>query len=82
LKLDLARRSDLCTVLTRDRLFGFAAGAFDLSAQGGDPVDPHFIPLTRFTPGRFLSSPEKLGHEFGMPNLRDSASLRTRIFGN
>jgi len=27
----------------------FAAGAFDLTAQGGDPVDPHFIPLTRFT---------------------------------
>jgi len=65
LKLDLARRSDLRTALTR--LFGFAAGAFDLSVQGGDPVDPHFILLTRFTAGGFLSSPEKLC-EFGMPN--------------
>ncbi|HVR26709.1 MAG TPA: hypothetical protein VMU26_25695 [Candidatus Polarisedimenticolia bacterium] len=53
------------TALTR--LFGFAAGAFDLSVQGGDPVDPHFILLTRFTAGGFLSSPEKLC-EFGMPN--------------
>jgi hypothetical protein len=42
-------------------LFGFAAGAFDHPAQGGDPVDAHFIPLTRFTPERFLSSPGLLG---------------------
>jgi hypothetical protein len=42
-------------------LFGFAAGAFDLTAQGGDPGDPHFIPLTRFIPGRFLSSPGLFG---------------------
>jgi ABC-2 type transport system permease protein len=43
--------------MLRDRLFGFAASGFDLTAHGGDPLDPHFIPLTRLTPGRFLSSP-------------------------
>lgn len=43
--------------LLRNRLFGFAACAFDLRAQGGERVDPHFIPLTRLTPGKFLSSP-------------------------
>jgi ABC-2 type transport system permease protein len=44
-------------VMLRNRLFGFAASAFDLRAHGGEPLDPHFIPLTRLTPGRFLSSP-------------------------
>jgi ABC-2 type transport system permease protein len=43
--------------MLRDRLVGFAASAFDLRARVGQPVDPHFIPLTRLTPGRFLSSP-------------------------
>jgi ABC-2 type transport system permease protein len=43
--------------LLRDRLFGFAAGAFDLKDAAGVPVDPHFIPLTQLAPGRFLSSP-------------------------
>ena len=43
--------------MLHDRLFGFAASAFDLRVQGGERVDPHFIPLTRLTPGRFLSSP-------------------------
>jgi len=43
--------------LLKDRLFGFAAGAFDLEDKGGVPVDPHFIPLSQLAPGRFLSSP-------------------------
>jgi ABC-2 type transport system permease protein len=43
--------------LLQDRLFGFAAGAFDLKDKAGVPVDPHFIPLTQLAPGRFLSSP-------------------------
>jgi ABC-2 type transport system permease protein len=43
--------------LLQDRLFGFAAGAFDLKDKSGVPVDPHFIPLTQLAPGRFLSSP-------------------------
>jgi ABC-2 type transport system permease protein len=43
--------------LLKDRLFGFAAGAFDLKDKSGVPIDPHFIPLTQLAPGRFLSSP-------------------------
>jgi ABC-2 type transport system permease protein len=43
--------------LLQDRLFGFAAGAFDLKDKNGVPVDAHFIPLTQLAPGRFLSSP-------------------------
>jgi len=43
--------------LLRDRLFGFAAGAFDLKDRNGVPIDAHFIPLTHLAPGRFLSSP-------------------------
>jgi ABC-2 type transport system permease protein len=43
--------------LLQDRLFGFAAGAFDLKDKAGVPIDAHFIPLTQLAPGRFLSSP-------------------------
>jgi ABC-2 type transport system permease protein len=43
--------------LLQNRLFGFAAGAFDLKDKNGVPVDAHFIPLTQLAPGRFLSSP-------------------------
>jgi ABC-2 type transport system permease protein len=43
--------------LLQDRMFGFAAAAFDLTDKAGVPVDPHFIPLTQLAPGRFLSSP-------------------------
>jgi ABC-2 type transport system permease protein len=43
--------------LMQDRLFGFAAGAFDLKDKAGVPVDAHFIPLAQLAPGRFLSSP-------------------------
>jgi ABC-2 type transport system permease protein len=43
--------------LLYNRLFGFAAGAFDLRDKAGVLVDPHFIPLTQLAPGRFLSSP-------------------------
>jgi ABC-2 type transport system permease protein len=44
-------------LMMQDRLFGFAAGAFDLKDKNGVPVDAHFIPLTQLAPGRFLSSP-------------------------
>jgi ABC-2 type transport system permease protein len=44
-------------LLMQDRLFGFAAGAFDLKDKAGVPVDAHFIPLTQLAPGRFLGSP-------------------------
>jgi ABC-2 type transport system permease protein len=40
-----------------DRLFGFAAAAFDLTTPSGAPVDPHFIPLAQLAPEKFLSSP-------------------------
>jgi ABC-2 type transport system permease protein len=40
-----------------DRLFGFAAGAFDLKDKNGVAIDAHFIPLKQLAPGRFLSSP-------------------------
>jgi ABC-2 type transport system permease protein len=43
--------------LLKDRLVGFAEGAFDLKDKNGVPVDAHFIPLTQLAPGRFLSSP-------------------------
>jgi ABC-2 type transport system permease protein len=43
--------------LLQDRLFGFAASAFDLKDKAGVPIDPHFIPLAQLAPGRFLSSP-------------------------
>jgi ABC-2 type transport system permease protein len=47
----------LVSLLLKDRLFGFAAGAFDLKDKAGVPIDAHFIPLTQLAPGRFLSSP-------------------------
>jgi ABC-2 type transport system permease protein len=43
--------------MLRERLFGFAAVAFDLKDKNGVPLDAHFIPLTQLAPGRFLSSP-------------------------
>ena len=44
-------------MLLQDRLFGFAASAFDLKDKSGAALDPHFIPLAQLAPGRFLSSP-------------------------
>lgn len=44
-------------LLLRDRLFGFDEYAFNLKLPDGSLIDAHFIPLTQFTPGRFLSSP-------------------------
>jgi ABC-2 type transport system permease protein len=43
--------------MLHDRLFGFAAGAFELKDKSGVPIDPHFIPLAQLAPGRFLGSP-------------------------
>ncbi|MFZ0772606.1 MAG: ABC transporter permease [Candidatus Sulfotelmatobacter sp.] len=53
----IAFRTSYFGYLMQDRLFGFAAGAFDLKDKAGVPVDPHFIPLAQLAPGRFLSSP-------------------------
>ena len=53
----IAFRTSYFGLLMQDRLFGFAAGAFDLRDKAGVPIDAHFIPLTQLAPGRFLSSP-------------------------
>jgi len=53
----VAFRTSYLGSMLQDRLFGFAGGAFDLNDKNGVPIDAHFIPLTRLTPGRFLSSP-------------------------
>jgi len=39
------------------RLYGFVAAAFALKMPDGTSVDPHFVPLTQCTPGKFLISP-------------------------
>jgi ABC-2 type transport system permease protein len=43
--------------LTRDRFIGFAFHAFALQMPDGSMIDPHLIPTSQLTPGRFLSSP-------------------------
>jgi len=53
----IAFRTSYFGSLLRDRLIGFAADAFAFRTPEGVPVDPHFIPLTQLTPGKFLSSP-------------------------
>jgi ABC-2 type transport system permease protein len=44
-------------MLLRERFFGFAPKAFAFRMPDGSLIDPHFIPLTQITPGRFLGSP-------------------------
>jgi ABC-2 type transport system permease protein len=39
------------------RVGGFVARAFAFHLPGNAPVDPHFIPLSLLTPGKFLSTP-------------------------
>jgi len=43
--------------LLLSRLIGFAPNAFAFKMPSGAPIDPHFIPLSQLTPGRFLSTP-------------------------
>jgi ABC-2 type transport system permease protein len=43
--------------LLRERFIGFAPKAFNFRMPDGDMIDPHFIPITQITPGRFLGSP-------------------------
>jgi ABC-2 type transport system permease protein len=43
--------------LLRERFFGFAPKAFAFRMPDGSLIDPHFIPITQITPGRFLGSP-------------------------
>jgi ABC-2 type transport system permease protein len=44
-------------LLLRERFFGFAPRAFAFRKPDGSLIDPHFIPITQITPGRFLGSP-------------------------
>jgi ABC-2 type transport system permease protein len=41
-----------------NRLIGGSSDAFSFITPSGAPVDPHFIPLSQITPGRFLSNPD------------------------
>ena len=43
--------------LLKYRLIGWFLQAITLDTHGGPPIDPHFLPLTQLTPGKFLSSP-------------------------
>jgi ABC-2 type transport system permease protein len=43
--------------LLQDRLYGFAAAAFDLKDKAGVSIDTHFIALAQLAPGRFFGSP-------------------------
>jgi ABC-2 type transport system permease protein len=43
--------------LLHRRLLGFAWDAFNFTTPDGSPVDPHFIPVSMLTPGKFLSTP-------------------------
>jgi ABC-2 type transport system permease protein len=63
--------------LLQDRLFGFAAGAFDLKDKNGIPLDPHFIPLAQLAPERFLRSPSLwLGLVFATMCIAAAVRLR------
>ena len=44
-------------LLLRERFIGFAPKAFNFRMPDGTLIDPHFIPITQITPGRFLGSP-------------------------
>jgi ABC-2 type transport system permease protein len=44
-------------LLLQERFFGFAPRAFAFRKPDGSLIDPHFIPITQITPGRFLGSP-------------------------
>ncbi len=43
--------------LLQNRFGGFAERAYNLMLPDGNTVDPHMIPLSALTPGRFLVSP-------------------------
>jgi ABC-2 type transport system permease protein len=53
----IAFHTALLGSLLGDRVYGFATKAFNLTLADGTPVDGHFIPVTQFTPLKFLSSP-------------------------
>jgi ABC-2 type transport system permease protein len=73
----IAFRTTYLGLMLKERVFGFAAGAFDLTDKNGVPVDGHFIPLGQLAPGRFLSSPGLwLGLIFAAACLAAAVRLR------
>ena len=63
--------------LLGQRLFGFAPAAFNFKLPDGTTLDAHFIPLSQFTPGRFLASPGLwLGLLFAAAFLAGAVRLR------
>jgi len=44
-------------LLLRERFVGYAPRAFNYRTPDGALIDPHFIPVTQITPGKFLGSP-------------------------
>jgi ABC-2 type transport system permease protein len=73
----IAFRTSYLGSLLKDRVFGFAEAAFDLTDKNGVPIDAHFIPLTQLAPGRFLSSPGLwLGLAFAVVFLGAAVRLR------
>src|SRR5580693_9632879 len=65
--------------LLHDRLSGFAADAFAFKGQDGVPVDPHFIPLTQLTTGKFLATPG-LWIGLGVAAIFLAAAVRLRRY--
>ena len=55
-------------VLTRDRLFGFAAGAFALTAQGGNPQYVALWPLRESLRRSSMRAPKYIA-DFAFPQM-------------
>jgi ABC-2 type transport system permease protein len=73
----LAFRTSYFGLLLQNRMFGFAAAAFNIHTPRGDSIDPHLIPLSQLAPGRLLSSPGLwLGLIFAAACLAAAVRLR------
>ena len=55
--------------LLQDRLYGFAAAAFDLTDKNGVLIDPHFIPLAQLAPGKVLEQPKSVDRADSRRNI-------------
>ncbi len=63
--------------LLGERFFGFAPRAFNFRMPDGSMIDPHFIPLSQITPGRFLGTPGLwIGLAFAAAFLAAAVRLR------
>ncbi|HTB91690.1 MAG TPA: hypothetical protein VK728_02595 [Candidatus Sulfotelmatobacter sp.] len=60
-----------------DRLIGGSTDAFSFITPSGAPVDPHFIPLSQITPGKFFGNPDLwIGLAFAALFLTAAVRLR------